>query len=158
MVDVPSAVEAIVFDLDGVLVDSEIWWHEARVTWAAARERVWTDDDTGAVMGANSRGWARIMRERLDLDPAQEPEIERAIVAGVVERYRHEGTPVIPGAIHAAQRLAARYPVAIASSAHADVIRAALDEPGLAATIPIPFASDEAGAAKPAADVYWEAL
>src|SRR5258706_916450 len=157
MVDVPSAVEAIVFDLDGVLVDSEIWWHEVRVTWAAARGRVWTDDDTRAVMGANSRGWARIMRERLDLDPAEEPEIARAIVAGVVERYRHEGPPVIPGAIHAAQRLAARYPVAIASSAHADVIRAALDETGLAATIPIAVSSDEVEHGKPAPDVYLEA-
>jgi HAD superfamily hydrolase (TIGR01509 family) len=108
-------------------------------------------------MGANSRGWARIMRERLGLDPGEEPEIEQAIVAGVVERYRHRGAPVIPGAIEAAERLAATYPVAIASSAHADVIRAALEATGLAASIPIAVSSDEVEHGKPAPDVYLEA-
>ena len=51
-------------------------------------------------MGANSAGWARIMRERLDLD-MPDAAIERAIVDGVVERYRREGPPLIDGAIEA---------------------------------------------------------
>jgi len=157
VVEGTAGIDAIVFDLDGVLVDSEIWWHEVRVAWAAARGRSWTTDDTRAVMGANSRGWARIMRERLGLDPADEPGIERAIVVAVVERYRHEGPPVIPGAIEAARRLAAAYPVAIASSAHADVISAALEATGLAAIIPIAVSSDEVEHGKPAPDVYLEA-
>jgi HAD superfamily hydrolase (TIGR01509 family) len=150
-------IEAIVFDLDGVLVDSEIWWHEVRVAWARAHGLDWTTADSELVMGANSRAWARIMRERLGLEPAEEPEIERAIVAGVVERYRREGPPVIPGAVEAARRLAAAYPVAIASSAHADVIRAALESTGLDATIPIAVSSDEVAHGKPAPDVYLEA-
>jgi HAD superfamily hydrolase (TIGR01509 family) len=157
VVEGTAEIEAIVFDLDGVLVDSEIWWHQVRVEWAAGRGRSWTTEDTRTVMGANSRGWARIMRERLGLDPAEEPEIERAIVAGVVERYRHEGPPVIPGAIEAARRLAGTYPVAIASSAHADVIRAALEATGLARTIPIAVSSDEVEHGKPGPDVYLEA-
>lgn len=66
-------IEAVIFDLDGVLVDSEIWWHEVRERWTAARGLRWTDADTRAVMGANSRGWARIMRERLGLDSAIDP-------------------------------------------------------------------------------------
>ena len=85
-------IEGVIFDLDGVLVDSEIWWDEVRATFAASHGRTWTVDDRAAVMGANSAAWARIMRERLDLD-LPEPEIERAIVDGVVERYRREGAP-----------------------------------------------------------------
>jgi HAD superfamily hydrolase (TIGR01509 family) len=156
VVEAPQ-VEAIVFDLDGVLVDSEVWWHEVRVAWATARGLTWTRRDSDAVMGPNSRGWARIMRERLGLEPAEEPEIERAIVAGVVERFRREGPPVIPGAVEAARRLAAVYPVAIASSAHADVIRVALESTGLSASIPIAVSSDEVEHGKPAPDVYLEA-
>lgn len=150
-------IEAIVFDLDGVLVDSEVWWHAVRVEWAAARGLTWAREDSDAVMGPNSRGWARIMRERLGLDPSEEPEIQRAIVNGVVERFRREGAPIIPGAVEAAGRLAAAYPVAIASSAHADVIRAALETTGLAASIPIAVSSDEVEHGKPAPDVYLEA-
>jgi beta-phosphoglucomutase-like phosphatase (HAD superfamily) len=157
MVAETAPLEAIVFDLDGVLVDSEIWWHEVRVEWAASRGREWTTEDSHAVMGANSPGWARIMRERLGLDPDEEPEIERAIVDGVVDRYRREGPPVIAGAVEATRRLAAAYPVAIASSAHADVIRVALEMTGLDATIPIAVSSDEVEHGKPAPDVYLEA-
>lgn len=157
MVEGTAEIEAIVFDLDGVLVDSEIWWHEVRADWATAHGRTWTIEDTRAVMGANSRGWARIMRERLDLDPGEELEIESAVVAGVVARFRRDGAPVIPGAVEAAERLAATYPVAIASSAHADVIRAALDATGLARTIRIAVSSDEVEHGKPAPDVYLEA-
>ncbi len=157
MVDGAAPIEAVVFDLDGVLVDSEVWWHEIRVAWAATRGLTWTRDDSDAVMGPNSRGWARIMRERLGLDPGEEPEIQRAIVAGVVERFRREGPPVIPGAVEAARRLAAAYPVAVASSAHADVIHVALASTGLAASIPIAVSSDEVEHGKPAPDVYLEA-
>ncbi|MFL5674333.1 MAG: HAD family hydrolase, partial [Chloroflexota bacterium] len=98
-----TGVRCVVFDLDGVLVDSEIWWDEVRRAFADAHGRAWTAADREAVMGANSAAWARIMRERLDLDmPAAE--IERAIVDGVVGRYGDEGAPLIEGAIEAVRR------------------------------------------------------
>src|SRR4051794_10441535 len=95
-----AAIETVIFDLDGVIVDSEIWWDDVRRDFAAAHDRVWTIDDRTAVMGANSRQWSATMRERLHLDlPATE--IETAIVDGVVERYRREGAPTIDGAVDA---------------------------------------------------------
>lgn len=147
---------AVIFDLDGVLVDSEIWWHQERVAWAASMGLAWTPADSRAVMGANSRGWARIMRERMGLDVADEVSIEEAIVSRVVARYA-AGAPEIPGAVAAVEAVTLRWPTAIASSAHRDVIDAALRATGLAGTIPVVVSSDEVAHGKPASDVYLEA-
>ena len=100
-------VAAVIFDLDGVIVDSEIWWHEERAAWAAAHGLRWTEADTRAVMGANSAGWARIMRERLGLAEAAEATILEAIVGRVTNRYA-TGVPVIDGAVGTV-RLAAEH-------------------------------------------------
>jgi len=145
----------VIFDLDGVIVDSEIWWDEVRSAFAAARGRTWTTDDRAAVMGANSRGWSRIMRERLGLDLADEA-IETAIVDGVVARFETDGAPRIDGAVEAVRRIAASRPVAIASSAHRRVIDAALDATGLAGTFDVVLSSDDVPHGKPAPDVYLE--
>ena len=107
-------------------------------------------------MGANSAAWARIMRDRLHLDLPGST-IEHAIVDGVVERYRREGAPPIPGAIEAVRRIAARWPVAVASSAHAEVISAALEATGLTEVFEVVVSSDEVAHGKPAPDVYLEA-
>lgn len=144
---------AVIFDLDGVIVDSEIWWHEERVAWAAERGLSWTEADTRAVMGANSRGWARIMRQRLGLPEADEAAILEAVVERVVARYRH-GAPIIDGAVEAVRRVARAWPVAIASSAHRAVIDAALDATGLAVTIRVVVSSDDVAHGKPEPDVY----
>lgn len=107
-------------------------------------------------MGANSRAWSRIMRERLDLDLPDEA-IERAIVDGVVERYRREGAPGIEGAVDAVRRIAADRPVAVASSAHQSVIDAALAATDLTSVFSVVVSSDEVAHGKPAPDVYLEA-
>jgi beta-phosphoglucomutase-like phosphatase (HAD superfamily) len=149
-------VAAVIFDLDGVIVDSEIWWHEERAAWAAGRGLRWTEADTRAVMGANSRGWARIMCERLGLSEADEPAILAVVVGRVIDRYRH-GAPLIDGAVDAVRRIAARWPVAVASSAHRGVIDAALEASGLQDEIPVIVSSDEVARGKPEPDVYLEA-
>jgi len=145
--------DAVLFDLDGVLVDSEPNWDRVRTDWAAAHGRVWTGDDQRAVMGANSRGWAEIVRRRLGLDvpPGQ---IEDEVVRGVVGQFRAGLVRVVPGAPEAVRRIAARYPAAIASSSHRDAIEAALDLLGLRDVLGAVVSSDEVEAGKPAPDVY----
>jgi len=152
----PRRFDAVVFDLDGVLVDTEVWWDEVRRDFAAGHGRRWTHEDSAACMGANSRGWARIMRERLGLD-LDETEIERAIVDGVVSRYRAGSPPRIDGAADAVRRIAAGRPVAIASSAHHDVIEAAIDALGLHGVFAAVVSSDDVAHGKPAPDVYQRA-
>ncbi len=149
-------VAAVIFDLDGVIVDSEIWWDEVRRAFAAARGRPWTEQDRIAVMGANSRQWSATMRERLRLD--EEPAaIERAVVEAVVGRYAAEGPPRIEGAADAVRRIAARWPVAVASSAHREVIDAALRALDLGDVFRVVVSSDEVAHGKPEPDVYLEA-
>jgi HAD superfamily hydrolase (TIGR01509 family) len=106
-------------------------------------------------MGANSRAWSATMRHRLRLDMA-DADIERAIVDGVVERYHREGAPRIDGAVEAVHRIAASRSTAVASSAHAEVIAAALEATGLRDVFAVVVSSDEVAHGKPAPDVYLE--
>lgn len=147
------SVAAVIFDLDGVLLDSEIWWDEVRRDFVARHGRTWTSDDRRAVMGANSRAWAQTMVDRhgLGADPGA---VLRAIVDGVVDRYRREGAPAIPGVREAVERLHGRYPLAVASSSHRDVIRAALETSGMERLFRVVVSSDEVAHGKPAPEVF----
>lgn len=150
----PRGPAAVIFDLDGVLVDAEVWWDEVRRAWAAEHGRAWSRADQAAVMGANSLGWARIIRDRLDLD-LPEQEIVDEIVGLMIERYRSRGAPRISAAVDAVRRLAATgLPLAVASSSHRTVIDAALDSLGIANLFRVVVASDEVTHGKPAPDVY----
>jgi HAD superfamily hydrolase (TIGR01509 family) len=149
--------EAVIFDMDGVLVDSEIWWDDVRREWAAAHTRTWTTADRAAVMGANSEAWARIMRDRLGLPDIPTAEVVRDVVDGVVQRFATRGVPVIDGAVATVRRLETEFTLAVASSAHIDVIDAALAATGLRGAFRAIVSSDEVAHGKPAPDVYLEA-
>jgi beta-phosphoglucomutase-like phosphatase (HAD superfamily) len=151
-----NGIAAVIFDLDGVLVDTEPWWHEVRVAFAADRGRAWTAEDSHACMGRNSREWSQIMRERLRIADSAAA-IERAIVDALIERYAGAAVPVVDEAPAAAARIARRVPAAIASSAHRDVIGAALDAIGLAGLFDAVVSSDDVATGKPEPDVYLEA-
>jgi HAD superfamily hydrolase (TIGR01509 family) len=146
--------DAVLFDLDGVLTDSEPWWDDVRVEFARANERPWTHDDQHAVMGGNSAEWAETMRSRLRLEHLDASAIQDAIVEGMVDRYSTRPSPVISGAPDAVRRIAARRPVAIASSSHRRVIEAAVDALGLHGVFGAVVSSDEVAHGKPAPDVY----
>jgi HAD superfamily hydrolase (TIGR01509 family) len=154
-VTAPPTFDAVLFDLDGVLVDTEPWWNEVRVEFARQHDRPWGPDDQQAVMGGNSREWAAVMRERLGLGHLEQDAIQDAIVAGVVAKYRAAAVlPMIPGAVDTVRRVAATHPVAIASSAHRAVIEAAVDALGLGAILDEVVSSDDVAAGKPDPAVY----
>lgn len=149
-------IETVLFDLDGVLVDTEPWWHEVRAEWAAARGYRWRGEDSHLCMGRNSREWSAVMRERLGV-PEDPLAIEQAIVSGLLARFASEPVPLVADAPAAAARIAARVPVAIASSAHPAVIQAALEAAGLASLFTTIVSSDDVAEGKPAPDVFLEA-
>jgi len=146
--------DAVLFDLDGVLVDSEPWWNEVRIAFAHEHGRAWTHEDQARCMGGNSREWAEIMQARLRLPGLAVDAILEAIVAGVVERYRANPAPIIDDAPAQVRRIARELPVAIASSSHPDVIAAAVEALGLLDDLGAIVSSDEVRAGKPAPDVY----
>jgi HAD superfamily hydrolase (TIGR01509 family) len=149
-------IGAVIFDMDGVIVDTEPWWHEVRAAWAAGLGRTWFRADTQACMGLNSRDWSVVMRERLGLEmPAEQ--VQEAIVSRLVARYARERVPEVPGAVEAVARIASGMPAAIASSAHREVIAAALRSVGLAGRLPVVVSSDDVPRGKPSPDVYLEA-
>ena len=150
-----APLAAVVFDLDGVLVDSESLWDASRRAVVAAAGGHWEPGATREMMGMNSPEWSAYLHERLGvpLDPA---EIADRVVAMMVEHYRTE-LPLLPGAVAAVRRMAERWPVAIASSANVPVIAAAVSGAGLDGVFGAVVSADEVTAGKPAPDVYLEA-
>ncbi|MEK6275100.1 MAG: HAD family phosphatase [Actinomycetota bacterium] len=148
-------IEAAVFDLDGVLLDTEELWDEARRQIAEERGGRWRDDAQRAMMGMSSPEWSRYMHEEIGV-----PDPPEQISAEVVRRLEHlyrERLPLIPGALDAVRRLAARWPLAIASSSNRPIIDLFLELTGGADLFRATVSSEEVERGKPAPDVYLEA-
>jgi beta-phosphoglucomutase-like phosphatase (HAD superfamily) len=121
---------AVIFDLDGVLVDSETVWNDVRRELAEETGGTWRDDAQRAMMGMSSPEWSRYMREELGV-PLSPREISNTVVERIEDRYRH-GVPLIDGAREAVGALATRWPLGLASSANRPIIELVLAESGLA--------------------------
>ena len=148
-------IRAVVFDLDGVLVDSERLWDQARREVAIEHSGHWRADATAAMLGMSSVEWSEYMRDTLDVDlPAGQ--IVDLVVVNLLEPYRR-GLPLIPGAREAVQRIGRRWPLALASSAGRPVIDTVLAVAGLQHEFQATVASEEVSRGKPAPDVYLEA-
>jgi HAD superfamily hydrolase (TIGR01509 family) len=147
--------EAVAFDLDGLLLDSEQVWDEVREALARERGGRWHDRAQADMMGMSSREWSRYMHEELGVpDPPEE--INRLVVERMLERYR-EQLPLMDGAVEAVRRLGERWPLGLASSSNRPVIDTALELMGVADLFRTTVSSEEVGRGKPAPDVYLEA-
>jgi HAD superfamily hydrolase (TIGR01509 family) len=146
--------DAVVFDLDGVLVDSEQVWDAVRENLARERGGRWHDGAQRDMMGMSSPEWSRYMHERIGLAESPE-EINRIVVERMLERYA-AGPPWLPGAIEAVRRLASVFLLGLASSSNRELIDRVLDAGGIAACFRATCSSEEVAAGKPAPDVYLE--
>lgn len=148
-------VDAVVFDLDGVLVDSEHLWSEVRETLARERGGRWHPQAETDMMGMSSTEWSRYMHDVIDLEdtPAR---INDDVVRAMQERYEQH-LPVIDGAVEAVRRLAAVYRLALASSANRPLIDTVLRETRLGDVFEATVSSEEVARGKPSPDVYLEA-
>ena len=148
-------IDAVVFDLDGVIVDSEQVWDEVREAYTREVGGTYTDEATRSMMGMSSTEWSRYMAEALRV-PGTPAEINEAIVARMLERYGEE-PPLIPGAVDAVRRIAAGWPLAVASSSNPELIEVVLRSARLEELFPVTVSSQEVACGKPAPDVYLEA-
>jgi HAD superfamily hydrolase (TIGR01509 family) len=147
--------EAVVFDLDGVLLDTEELWDEARRRLAEERGARWPDDAQRAMMGMSSPEWSRYMHDVIGLSEPPE-EISTEVVRRLEALYR-ERLPLVPGALDAVGRIGARWPLGIASSSNRPLIDLFLELTGTRELFRATVSSEEVERGKPAPDVYLEA-
>jgi len=150
-----SEIDAVVFDLDGLLLDTEQVWDEVREALVRERGGRWHDRAQADMMGMSSHEWSRYLHEELGL-PEPPEELNRLVVERMEERYR-DGLPVIDGAVDAVRRMAERWPLGLASSSNRPLIDLALDRMGVADLFHATVSSEEVERGKPAPDVYLEA-
>ena len=148
-------IEAVVFDLDGLLLDTEQVWDEVREALTRERGGRWSDRAQADMMGMSSPEWSRYMHEELGLDESPE-ELNRLVVERMEDRYR-EQLPLVDGAVEAVERLADRWPLGLASSSNRELIDLALELMGIAERFKATVSSEEVARGKPAPDVYLEA-
>jgi HAD superfamily hydrolase (TIGR01509 family) len=150
-----SQIEAVVFDLDGILVQSEELWDAARRELAQEHGIEWPDDATDAMMGMSSKEWSKYVHEEVGV-PEPPEEINRKVLAWVEKRYR-EDLPWIPGAQEAVKRMAEQYPLGLATSSNREIIDIVVEEGGFEDLFQTTVSSEEVESGKPAPDVYLEA-
>ena len=148
-------IEAVVFDLDGVIVDSEQVWDAAREAVARERGGRWHEQAQQDMMGMSSTEWSRYMHDVIGLQNPPE-EISAEVVRRLEATYREE-LPLIDGAPEAIARLAQRWPLAVASSSNRPIIDLVLELSGLDRFFRVTVSSEEVQHGKPSPDVYLEA-
>jgi HAD superfamily hydrolase (TIGR01509 family) len=152
---VSAAISAVVFDLDGVIVDSEQVWEEVREAYVREAGGVYSERATRDMMGMSSPEWSRYLADTLRV-PGTPEEINAAVVERMLARYG-DAPPLIPGAVEAVRRIGSRWPLAIASSSNRELIEVVLRSSGLAGLFRVAVSSEEVARGKPAPDVYVEA-
>jgi HAD superfamily hydrolase (TIGR01509 family) len=145
-------IEAVVFDLDGVLIDSEPVWEEVRREVVATHGGHWAPDTQRRLMGMSTREWARYLSEDLGvgLPPDQ---VAALVIERMADRYARE-LPLMPGAADAVRRLAGRWPLGLASSSPAALIETVLSAASIRSLFAVTVSTEEVEHGKPAPDVY----
>ena len=145
---------AVIFDLDGVLLDSEQRWNGAKEALVRDAGGHWRPEAERAMLGMSSPEWAAYLRDELGV-PMEPDAISRDVVRRMEEGYRNS-LPLLPGAQHAVRSLAERWPLGLASSSNREIIDLVLDLAGLTDSFQVTLSSEEVPRGKPAPDVYLE--
>ncbi len=145
-------IKAVVFDLDGVLIDSEPVWEQVRRQVVADHGGQWAPDSQRRLMGMSTGEWARYLSEELgvSLTPEQTADL---VISQMAARYA-EHLPLMPGAVDAVRRLAARWPLGLGSSAPATLIDTVLATAGLRDAFAVVMSTELLASGKPAPDIY----
>jgi HAD superfamily hydrolase (TIGR01509 family) len=150
-------IDAVIFDLDGVIIESEAIWEDVRRQLIMERGGHYPAEAQHAIMGMSSPEWSRYLHESLGVagPPA---EISAEVVRRMIARYRQQ-LPLIPGATDAIRRLAAHRPdgLGLASSSNRELIDAVLETAGVSSLFRTTVSSEEVARGKPSPDVYLEA-
>jgi HAD superfamily hydrolase (TIGR01509 family) len=145
-------IEAVVFDLDGVLIDSEPVWEQVRRQLVAEYGGHWAPDSQRRIMGMSTSEWARYLSEDLGVGlPPQR--VADLVIERMAARYADQ-LPLMPGAVDAVRRLAGRWPLGLASSSPPSLIGAVLDASSLRTSFAVVMSTEQVAHGKPAPDIY----
>src|SRR5579872_1629585 len=145
-------IRAVIFDMDGLLLDSEVYWERARTEYCTSVGCEWRHEDELSVKGHNSPEWAAVIRSRCGLS-ADESQIIEAVTARMRDLYS-EHLPLLPGAVKTVRHLCGKYPLAIASSSPPELIEFAMRLADLLDCFRVIVSADTVGRGKPAPDVF----
>ena len=140
------------FDMDGVLIDSEPVWEEVRRSLVAERGGRWLPDTQDRLMGMSTGEWSSYMSSDLQVGMTPD-EVAAAVIGAMAQRYA-EHLPLMPGAVEAVTSLADRWPLAVASSAPQSLIDVVLDVSGMRPSFQAALSSERVPRGKPAPDIY----
>jgi HAD superfamily hydrolase (TIGR01509 family) len=148
-------IEAVVFDLDGVLIQSEEVWDAVRKRYVVDRGGRYDAEVQRAMMGMSAPEWSRYLHDEAGVPESPET-INREVVEAMLEAYRRE-LPLLPGAVEAVRRTAAVFPLGLASSSNREIFEEVLQLTGLTDCFRATVSAEEVEHGKPAPDVYLEA-
>ena len=149
-------IEAVIFDMDGVLVDSEVYWDQSRVEFARDRGKTWTEAFQRLAMGRSTVEWAAVMQDKLRLNESID-DIISEMKARVIAHYEQR-MPTRPGAIESVRHMKAHFRVGLASGSPTEIIKAVLRITGLDQLFEVIIYGDDIALGKPAPDIYLAAL
>ena len=145
---------AIIFDLDGVLLDSEQRWNEAKEALVREAGGTWLEEAPEVMMGMSSPEWSAYLRDDLGVQRGLDA-INDDVVRRMHESYE-DGLPLLPGALETVRALAARWPLGLASSSNREIIDVFLERSGVGDLFGATVSSEQVARGKPAPDVYLE--
>jgi HAD superfamily hydrolase (TIGR01509 family) len=150
------SVSAVVFDLDGVIIDTEEVWEDVRRSYVAGYGRQFLPDSQARMMGMSTGEWSTHLS--VDVGVPRTPEqVARDVLARMAERYR-QALPLIPGSVEAVRRMGQRFTLALASSSARVLIDQVLATAGLTDAFQVTVSTEEVPRGKPWPDVYLEAV
>lgn len=155
-----APILAVVFDMDGILIDSEVLWRQVREEFAADHGMVWSAEDQESTMGCNTRMWSRIMVDRLQLQERlgmDDAAIAREIKGRLLAKYQAH-LPEREGAVESVKRAASHYRVALASGSPNELATYVMQATGLDRIFEATMYGDDVTHGKPAPDIYLEVL
>ena len=145
-------VQAVVFDLDGVLVDSEQLWDAVRRGLAKDACRPWPAEATRAMQGMSTAEWSAYLTDVVGV-PGKPEDVAVTVIGRMAEHYRTR-LPLLPGAVEVVERLGRRWPLGLASSSPRRLIDSVLDSAGLAQRFKVSVSTEQVAAGKPSPAVY----
>ena len=149
--------KAIVFDMDGILIDSEVIWGRVRKQFANERGLEWTQTDQLSLMGLISSQWSVRMHAMLRLKDITARELELNIRRRVAIEFERD-LPVRKKARQAVEGLAAHWPIALASGSPRDLVELAMERTGMRSAFQFMLTGDDVVCGKPDPEIYLCAL